>query len=241
MNIPTYLNQRNVDLPAADGTPARCIVAENGIFFERRSPMYSTCARVDMRDLNLALHDEYCHLMTGRIPRVMHRAMLSFFKCARTPCTMAKQRLVLLYHPQRRIYRWHCPPQVIEHYWSYSGWSAGDLIEFQNPLVLPNGYLNFGDAHLHFGSPTPSKTDVRDDQDGLHIIVGNIKSEPTYHITFVMDGARFQFAADAIFDDPKCRPFCRPPRTWLGQICVRSVENGYVVTRPLLDTLRHRK
>jgi hypothetical protein len=240
MYIPTYLNQRNVDLPAPDGSPARCIVADNGIFLERRSPMYSTCARIDMRALNLAIHDEYCHLMTGRIPRVVHRAMLAFFKCAHA-LHDGEAALVLLYHPLRRIYRWHCPLQVIDQYRSSSGWYAGDLIEFQNPLVLPEGYVNFGDAHLHFGSPTPSKIDVCDDQDGLHIIVGNIRSDPTYHITFVMDGARFQFAADAIFDDPKCRPFRRPPRTWLGQVRVRSVENGYAVTRTLLDTLRHRK
>lgn len=240
MHIPVYLNQRNVDLPDPDGSPSRLIVGANGTFFERRGSMYASCARVDAHALNLAPYDEYCRLTTGKIPRTMQRAMLAFFKRAHA-LHGGEAALVLLYHPLRRTFRWHCPVQVIDQYWTSTGWYAGDLIEFQNPLELPGGYIHFGDAHLHVGPPTPSKTDINDDQDGLHIIVGNIRSAPTYHVTFVVDRRRFQFPTEAIFDSPLCPPFGRPPRTWLGQICVRSVANGYAVTRPLHETLRFRK
>jgi hypothetical protein len=222
MHIPAYLNRHDAVLPEHDGDAARCIIAGNGNFLERRSPMFSTSIRVNLYDLDLARHEEYCRLTCGRIPRVMYRAMLSFFKCAQA-IHGGEAALVLLYHPQRKAFRWHCPQQVVDMYQTWSGWTAGDLIEYDNPLKLPDGYVHFGDAHLHFGSPTPSSVDIRDDQDGLHIIVGTIQSTPAYHVAFVMDGARFQLSPEAIFEDPHCRPFGRTPRSWLDQIRVRTI------------------
>jgi hypothetical protein len=197
-------------------------VAANGIFLERRSPLFSTSIRVNLSDLELVRHEEYCRLTCGRLPRVMHRTMLGFFKCA-NKIHGGEAALVLLYHPQRRAYRWHCPRQVVDTYRTWSGWQAGDLIEYEMPLTLPDGYVNFGDAHLHVGSPAPSNIDVGDDQDGLHIIVGTIQSLPTYHVDFVMDGARFRLPPEAIFDDPSCQPFARTPRAWLNQIRLRRI------------------
>jgi hypothetical protein len=234
MHIPTYLNRSDAALPEARDEPMRFVVAENGIFLERRSPMFSTSIRVNRQDLGLAFHDEYCRLTCGRIPRAMHRAMLSFFTCAHA-LHEGEAALVLLYHPQRRVFRWHCPEQVVEQYWTWSGWRAGDLIEYENPLTLPDGYVNFGDAHLHVGSPTPSAVDVRDDQDGLHIIVGTIQSAPTYHVTFVMDGARFRIAPESVFEDPYCVPFRRTPGAWLNRIHVRWVQTGQFQTHSGMD------
>ena len=45
-----------------------------------------------------------------------------------------------------------------------AGWRAEDTISFQNPFDLPEGYVYFGDAHLHPGSAHPSALDVDDDQ-----------------------------------------------------------------------------
>ncbi len=233
MHIPTYLNRQDVPLPDLDGTPARCIVAENGLFLERRSPMFATSIRVKSHDLKLTYHDEFCRLTCGRIPRTLHRAMLSFFKCAYS-LHGGEAALIMLYHPRRRMFRWHCPEQVVDIYSTWSGWTAGDVIEYANPLALPEGYVIFGDAHLHVGSPTPSAIDVRDDQDGLHIIVGNIRTVPTYHVDFVMDGARFEIPTAAIFEDPTCLPFARTLSTWLEKIRLRTFQNGAAITRPLV-------
>lgn len=103
-------------------------------------------------------------------------------------------------------------------YQSGNRWWASDLIVFQHPSTLPDGYLIFGDAHLHPGTPHPSSIDVDDDQDGLHIIVGNLPGEPHYHIDFVMDGTRFGVREELIFEDPRCQPCRRAPRGWLDQI-----------------------
>ena len=82
MNLPTYMKCAGEPLPEAS-EPARFIVAENGIFLERRTPMFKTSTRVNRFDLNLACHNEYCRLNCGRIPRVMHRVMLGFFRFIR--------------------------------------------------------------------------------------------------------------------------------------------------------------
>jgi hypothetical protein len=108
-----------------------------------------------------------------------------------------------------------------------TGWAAGDTIAYSNPLTLPDGYVLFGDAHLHVGAAVPSQMDVRDDGDGLHIIVGNILSTPGYHIDFVMDGRRFPIEPEAIFDDPRCEPFGWHPPSWPRQLYRRYIFNDH--------------
>jgi hypothetical protein len=111
--------------------------------------------------------------------------------------------------------------QIVDVFKTAKGWAVGDTIEFQNPLALPEGYLHVGDAHLHPGAPTPSTLDVQDDQDGLHIIVGNIRTAPRYHAVFVMDRVRFTVPPEAIFEDLHCRAFAQAPKRWLRQIRLR--------------------
>jgi hypothetical protein len=147
--------------------------------------------------------------------------MLAFFKYAHE-VHGGEAALVLLYHPQRRRFGWHCPEQTVELFRTWKGsWQAADRIEYRNPVNLPDGYLQLGDAHLHPGSPAPSFIDVADDQDGLHIIVGSILSEIRYHVDFVVDGARFRVPPALIFADPHCQPFARPPKRWLRQISLQ--------------------
>lgn len=223
MLIPIYIKQPGVELPSLGAEESRYVLATNGTFLEqRRSSMFTTSVRVDPLDRPLASHHEYCRLTCGKLPRVMHRAMLAFFKYAHE-VHGGEAALVLLYHPEQQTFRWHCPEQFVDIFETWSGWATWDTIEFKNPLVLPEGYLHFGDAHLHAGGPSPSAIDINDDQDGLHIIVGTIRSVPSYHLDFVMGQTRFAVAPETFFADPQCRPFDRPPARWLKQIRLRKV------------------
>lgn len=230
MHIPTCLKLNDVPLPGPDGELASYVLADNGLFLERRSSMFTASVRVNQHELNLARQEEYCQLHCGKIPRVMHRVMLAFFQSAQQ-FHGGEAALVLLFHPQRRVFRWHCPEQLVDVFQTRSGWRSGDLIKFNHPLILAHGFLHFGDAHLHAGSPIPSSIDVRDDQDGLHIIVGTLQSVPSYHVDFVMDGKRFRVPPASIFEDPHCQPFHRPPRSWLKQIQLRWNHSVYSAPR----------
>jgi hypothetical protein len=230
MFIPTHLKQLGVALPSLPKGESRLIVAQNGMFCERSGPFYKSCTSIEQTALPLESHDEYCTLTCGRIPRVMHRAMLGFFREAHQ-IHGGEAALVLLYHLQDGRFRWHCPPQTVEVTWSLGRWVVSDSIEFQNPLSLPPGWIHLGDAHLHPGAAYPSAIDVLDDQDGLHIIVGNVLTRPTYHVDFVMDGRRFSLTPSQIFDDPDAKPFARAPHDWLQTIKLRK-RTSYTAGRP---------
>jgi hypothetical protein len=218
MQIATVVKREDGELPPLEPDQTRLVVAADGIYRERHTEMFRSSTRVEPADLGLGEHYQYCQLHCGRIHRVMHRAMLSFFRHAHR-LHDGEAALVLLYSPQQGRFRWHCPVQTVRMHWSLGRWVTSDLISFRNPTVLPEGYLHFGDAHLHAGSvTTPSLVDLRDDQDGLHIVVGNIDGLPRYHIDFVVDGKRFGVAPELIFDDPECLPFRHSPHRWLRRI-----------------------
>ena len=62
-----------------------------------------------------------------------------------------------------------------------------------------------------------------DDEDGLHIIVGNINTKPAYNIDFVMDGRRFRLRPEQFFEQPDCEPFSQPPVEWMKRIHIRKI------------------
>ena len=231
------LKRAGIRLPEPDVNEMRYVVADNGIFVERNTPLFDSSAQIDKFDLRLDDHRQYCRLFFGAIPRVMQRAMLGFFTYAHQ-VHGGEAALVLLYHPEMRRFRWYCPPQTVEIYRSWGRWVALDKIEFQNPLDLPDGFLLLGDAHLHPGAPNPSAIDLADDQDGLHIIVGNIESTPCYNVDFVVDRVRFRVPEELIFEDLHCPPFPRPPERWLRQIRLRRSGDGGQNQLPIYTT-RH--
>jgi len=218
--IPAVMKREGVSLPKINGD-ARFIIADNAIFLERSTEMFESSIRLPRSQLALDDHDQYCRLTCAKIPRFLVRSMLGFFRYAHE-VHGGEVALVLLYHPQRRVYRWHCPVQTIEVRKTSVGIYTCDYIEFDHPFDLPEGFLHFGDAHLHPGSPHPSSIDINDDQDGLHIIVGDIKEKPRYHIDFVVDGTRFGVAPEQILEDPDCEPTTRPPQRWLQQIRIKK-------------------
>ncbi len=220
MQIPIHVKFEDRELPPLDEGQTRLVVAAGGVYRERRTQIFTSSARVEGAGLELADHYQYCRLHCGKLNRAMHRAMLSFFQHAHA-LHNGEAALVLLYDPERSRFHWHCPRQTIEMHWSYGRWWTSDHIRFDNPAVLPDGYLHFGDAHLHNGSVAPSMTDLNDDQDGLHIIAADVDKEPRYHIDFVVDGRRFHVAPNVIFEDPDCLPLSHAPRSWLLQIQVR--------------------
>jgi hypothetical protein len=232
MLIETILKTEDGDLAPLEMNRTRLVVAAGGVYRERRSPILHSSTKVDLADLGLADHSQFCRLSCGKINRSMHRTMLGFFKYAHD-LHGGEAALVLLYDPERRQFRWHCPPQCVTAHWSLGRWIASSTISFENPTLIPEGFLHFGDSHLHVGSVAPSATDLADDQDGLHIIVGDLNYSPKYHVDFVIDRKRFGVAPELIFDDPSCLPFRQPPRAW--RQCVRIEKYVPYPSQPWTD------
>lgn len=220
--IPIHLKLPNAALPELEPGQTRVVLAGDGPYLERRTSMYSTSTKWSGPLLGLENHEERCRLFCGRIPRIIIRTMLGFFQAA-FRVHQGEAALVLLYSPQKRTFKWHCPEQTVEVYRSFGKQRSFDDISYEMPLTLPEGYVIFGDAHSHGEMGAfPSGIDKRDEQfkDGLHIIVGRIDrpEKISYHIDFVMDRQRFNFDPDVILEDVHCRPFDNCPKSWLDKI-----------------------
>jgi hypothetical protein len=222
MDIPVVIKQQGSNLPELETDGLRHVLADNGLFLERRSAIMTSCTQISRPRLNLMSHRESLRLHCGRLPRSMQRVMLAFFQQAHR-LYGGEAALVLLYHPESRRFRWHCPAQIVEVLVRPDGWIALDRIEFEHPWVLPDGYVHLGDAHLHPYSPEPSAVDLAEDQDGLHIIVGDILKRPSYYVYVVVDRVRFDVPPASFFEELDCAPFQHVPSNWLKRIRVQRV------------------
>ena len=222
MTPEVHVKRAGVPLPELPPGGLRYVLARDGMYLERHTDLYRTSTRIDGPLVGLSPHEARCELGCGKVPRILGRVMLAFFEAAYR-LHEGEAALVLLYHPQRRLFRWHCPEQTVEVYSSYGRLYAYDAIAFDLPLELPAGFILLGDVHSHGDlGARPSGIDERDEEhsDGLHVIVGRIgrRGPPDYHVDFVMDGRRFNLRPEAVFEDPACRPLPRPPASWMKRI-----------------------
>lgn len=214
MPIDYRIKHPGVTLAELQPGEVRYVFAQEGAFIERATESYRSSTRTAGSIPLLQSHQEGCELRTGKIPARMIAEMLGFFQEA-YHIYQGEAALVLLYSPLQRQFAWHCPRQSVEVY-SYRGClSADESVEFDNPLTLPPGFQHFGDAHSHVGHPLPSLVDRRDDGDGLHLVVGHIAGRPMFHIDFVVDGQRFNFAPESLLEEIPPPPYPQPPREWL--------------------------
>lgn len=222
MAIEVIVKREGEELAPLREGGARCVVASNGIFLERRTGMFATCSRVSRLPVDLASHAEACVLHAAPIPAAHAGAMLGFFRAA-FELHGGEAALILLYDPARRHYRWHCPAQTVElREDRWGSWRASLEVEFEEPLELPPGCIIFGDAHSHADhSAYASLTDQLEERyrDGIHIVAGRLhRPRPDLHVDFLMDGRRFPFAPEEVFAPGRLVPYRRVPQAWLERI-----------------------
>ena len=222
------------ELPELEPGCGRYIVAKSGLYLECHDELFHACSRIkkfwDELDVPLLEQEEFFVPTFAKIPGELVEQMLGFFEAA-NKLHDGEAALVILYNPDTGEYRWHCPKQVVElKQWSKDGdWYTGDTIQFDNPLEVPEGFLHFGDAHLHpHGGVHASHIDKVDDQDGLHIIVSRNKwqtNEWEYGATFVMGKNRFEVPPSALIDgyDDFIYDCAEFPDEWMGMLFTQKV------------------
>jgi hypothetical protein len=207
-------------LPVLQSGERRYVVARDGLYREQATNLFTATTLVEGPVSELDAHSETCVLHCRAIPARLIREMAGFFQYA---CALhgGEAALVLLYHPENDDFEWYCPEQTVKLY-NWRGRSyADDLIEFEYPLEAPPGWVQFGDAHSHIGSPHPSHVDRTDEKyrDGLHIIAGNIASRrPTYFAEFRVNGQRFNMLPESLFEELPEPPYPEPPQAWQARI-----------------------
>jgi hypothetical protein len=207
-------------LPTLQTGEFRYVVAREGIYRERATSLFTASTRVESPLPELEPHTERCVLHCRAIPSRVVAEMVGFFKYA-YDLHEGEGALVLLYHPGRDEFAWHCPEQTVQLYRWRGRAYADDSIEFEYPLEVPPGWVQFGDAHSHVGSPHPSHIDRADEKyrDGLHVIAGNIASRrPSYYAEFRIDDQRFSMVPELLFEEIPEAPFPEPSQAWRARI-----------------------
>ncbi len=220
MTFEILIKTHQTELPELQPGQFRYVLGRDGLNLERSTPMYTSSVKVDGPVPFLAEHRQQCQLHCGPIPSEMLGQMVGYFRAA-YELHGGEAALVLLFFPETGDFAWHCPKQTIRMYSCWGKFYPEDSVEYDNPLSLPAGAVQFGDAHSHVGPPIPSIVDQNDEAhlDGLHIIAGNIASRfPRWHIDFCIDGHRFSVPTDIIFEAVPEAPFPEPPGEWMQQI-----------------------
>src|SRR5262245_13654360 len=130
--IPIHLKLPHLALPDLQPGQMRLVLAGDGSYLERRTSMYATSARYSGPLVGLAAHQERCTLYCGKMPRSLIRQMLGFFQSAYR-IHGGEAALALLYNPEGRTFRWHCPEQTVDVYRSFGKLRAYDDITFDMP------------------------------------------------------------------------------------------------------------
>lgn len=202
MLVDIIIKQPETELPPLEEGQMRYVVAQNGIFLERRTTLYSTSSSVGESIAGLVPHERRCSLSTPKVSEEMARQLLSFFRWC-YELHGGEAALLLLYDTQRRELQWYCPEQrvEVEETW-WGGTRSIYEIQYEGPEELPANTIVLADAHSHGHlSAYPSAVDVEDERykDGLHIVVGYVNREDVdVYVDFVMDGNRFTVEPDFV-------------------------------------------
>ncbi len=222
--IEIVMKRRGKKLPPLGEGCMRYVIAENGVFLERRTGSFTTVTAVGTIHGGLEAHDEKCLLHVPRLPVEMVAEMLCFFRWAYA-YHGGEAVLCLLYHPERRGYLWHCPEQSVELWEGSTGaWYGGTDILYSDPIALPDGYVLWGDVHSHAHMNAYASSTDQDDErykDGLHVIVGRLdRTEVELHIDFVMDGRRFAVDPEELIPWDEITEEGGFPDEWREQVVV---------------------
>ncbi len=229
--IDIVLKKPGMRLSALGPGEMRYVVAENGVFLERRTELYTTACRVDGWAAGLAEHRESCDLLCPKIPGRMIGLMLVFFRWA-WKLHGGEAALVLLHEPARRSFSWYCPEQRVRMWETWSGkWYSSSTISYTDPTSLPAGHVVFGDVLSHGDLGAFARAiDCNDERHivGVHIIAGHIDSDvPSFHVDFVMDGRRFAISADEVFERVAPGDSLEVPEEWKERVIIERDRYRY--------------
>jgi hypothetical protein len=204
------------------------LVADNGIFQVRDTPMYRAVTRTPGPVPGLRPEYERVQLKFPRLRRRQMEDVLAFFKEVYDR-DRAEAIVVLFYRLATREFHLVAPPQTLLGHRRYDGrWRADHGLRYEN-VPRPQGCVRFGTIHSHADLPAYSSgTDCADEQfeDGLHVVVGDFGyRELSIAAAFVVNGARFRLAPAEVVEPCKL-PQRRARPEWMACIKREGDDRG---------------
>ena len=208
-------------------TPAYYVVAANGLFLERQTPLFSATVPVDGGVPGLMEHEAALVLRVPRVPRALLERSVGFFRAVYERWE-GEAILVMFYAPALGRFALRAPPQRITGRLEYGRFRADLCLDYGACEKPGPEYLKLGTFHSHGrAGPAHSSIDMHDElyEAGLHITAGYIDSTvPEFAAAFVVGRTRFRLSPDDVL--PRFRTAQRPPQSWMRQITVTCQQWG---------------
>jgi hypothetical protein len=218
--FPIYLKEQDPFSPPPE--PTYFLVAQEGVFLVKRSPLYESVTPYSGALPGLASQWPQLRVHLPKLPqRLLERVVGFFLEVFRRYGTEAV--VVLLYAPQRG-FRIGVPRQSVRRWYTGVTYVGTYHVQYEH-YPRPPGYLQLGTMHSHGDLPASHSCIDEDDeryQEGLHITVGDILApQPSFRAVFVANGHRFALAPEDVLAGYN-RPYLPAPPGWLANVQCRT-------------------
>ena len=218
--FPVVVKDRVLSPPPA--TDAYYVVAANGVFLVRRTPLFTAATAVDGIP-GLLTHTPSLELRVPRLPRALVERASGFFRAVYERFE-GEAILVMFYAPTLQRFALVAPPQVLTGRFGGGRFRADLRLDYGTCEKPGPEYVRYGTFHSHCElAPYHSQTDVDDEigEPGLHVTAGYLdRTQPEFATSFVVNATRFKLhPADVLAPFGNYR---RPPTAWLEQIVIRA-------------------
>lgn len=197
----------HIDMPQALHKPINYVMAKNGCFEMRDTPLGRMTIRVEEEIAGLtSVLEEGIELDIPLIPGRILTTVVKFFRAVYHEKHGAEAFLQIFYHPHEEEFFLHCPRQQV----------SGALVRFERDPELEANAILVMDIHSHNSMPAFfSSIDNEDEkEDRLYGVVGCVHQRLP-HLSFRMGVAgRFvELEGRSLFDEAE--PAMNFPQTWL--------------------------
>jgi len=204
------------------------LVAENGVFQVRDTPLYRGVTRVTGGVPGLLPEHEHLRLKFPRLPRAVIEDVIALFEEAYRRWR-GEAMVFVFYRAETREFRVDVPVQTLPARKTSEGRWLADLAVRYGDAARPSGFVQLGTAHSHAElSASASGIDCADEryEDGLHIVFGSFAAgELSVSAAFVANGVRFLVDPADVLE-----PYRRPARAarpeWIARVRPQLVNEG---------------
>ena len=222
-SLPFPLVLRDAAFAPPEGAGTYYVLAANGLFLERHTPLFSASVPAPSGVPGLADHAPGLALRLPRLPSVLVERAVGFFRAVWERWE-AEGILLMFYAPERGRFALGAPPQVLTGRIEGGRFRAELRLDYA-PCPAPSvEYLCVGTLHSHGDHGAGHSAVDQDDEafeSGLHVTVGHVtRQRPSFATSFVVGGCRFPLDPAAVLG-----PFERPRRPiegWFEEIVLRQ-------------------
>ena len=236
--FPLVVKDDAFEPPAA---PTYYLVAADGMYLHRETPLFTATVPVDGGVPGLRPHEARLELHLPRLPTPVLERAVSFFQAVYERW-QGEAILILFYAPPADGRGWRfalgAPPQLLRGRFESGRFRADLRLDYGAcPRPAPE-FLKLGTFHSHACvAPGHSTTDEHDElyEAGLHLTAGWVNTaRPGFSAAFVVGRTRFSVRPDDIL--PPFRTRRRFPASWLEQVTVAcDTWRGTSSARPRIE------